>query len=284
MSMMHDRFCGNCGSARSPQDTTCPQCGVPFEAPDAALTASTGPLQAPTQVASTPPQSFWQPSSPTYHAGVPPLPALSSRWTTRLLIGQGVIVVALLAVILIVLLHPFASGDGSQSRALALNTATVAPTLPPTPTLAPTPTYVSGLSSSDPNVFARSLGEALQAYDVTSIEPYVLTKQFFVICLEGNDYQGTCDTSWAQVRQQIAAQQLLLDILTQGLILVNATSLDQYCTGLGGGSSSDILAIGSFEQETSMPLSHLGGVVLGIASSGGSALHPTYAWSELYFC
>lgn len=279
MSMRPDQFCGNCGAARSPDGVFCSQCGVPYETSDEGFVSSTGRLHAPTQVASTPPQAFWPPSAPTYQAGTLPVPPTSSRRMTRLLIVQGVLIVTLLMVILVVLLHPFGDGNGSPSGtgASALSTAT----LIPAPTATPTPLYAKGLASHDIDMFARALGEALQNYDAASINPYILMP-FTIVCDEGSDYGGQCDTSWEEVQNQINKQALSLDILTQGLDLENGYTLASYCPGVT--TYDSYLLIGSFEQETQMPLAHLGTAVLGISCSCGSAPNPLLDWDAVYFC
>lgn len=284
MTMMQDGFCGNCGLARPPLAVVCPRCGVPFEASGTSYDPSTLPLQAPTQVASTPPQASWQ-SSPTYFTGTPPPSAPASQWATRLLIGQGVIVVVLLAVILVVLLHPFAGGNSPQPGESAVGSATSTPTVMQTavPTLTPPPNYVGDLASTDPDVFAHALGEALQSYDAASIVPHVHTTQFEVFCDEGNTFQGTCDTSWVDVQTQITARTLLIDVLTQGLNLQNTSAFASYCPGLTVYDS--YILIGSFEQETAMPLAHLGRAILALGCLAcGSAPVQQWAWDAVYFC
>lgn len=69
MSTLPNGFCGNCGLARPPQAATCPRCGMPYEAAQVDFESPHVSLQAPTQVATTPPESLWQLSAPTSHAG-----------------------------------------------------------------------------------------------------------------------------------------------------------------------------------------------------------------------
>lgn len=269
MTMMQEGFCGNCGLARAPQAVVCPRCGMPYEASGIGYDPTTPP-----------PQASWQ-SSPTYFTGSPPHSVPASRWTTRVLIGQSVVIVVLLAVILVVLLHPFAGGNTAQPEAgggaLIPATATAAVL----PTRAPTPTYASGLASSDINVFVQSLGDALQHYDGVSISSHVVMP-FLVVCAEGSGYQGPCDTSWAEVQNQITTRTLLLDMLTQGLNLQNWYTLATYCPGVV--TTDTYVLIGTFEQETGMPLAHLGRAVLGIACSCGSSPAPLLDWQAVYFC
>lgn len=200
---------------------------------------------------------------------------------TRLLIVQGIIIVALLAVVLVVLLHPFAGENGSPSGTGV--TALTPAALTPSPTLTPIPTYASGLASSDIDVFAQALGEALQHYDGASISPHVLMP-FFISCSQNvlPPQPGSCDTSWAEIQNQITTQTLLLDMLTQGLTLQNGYTLDSYCPGVA--TNDSYLLIGTFEQETGMPLAHLGRAVLGIACSCGSSPTPLLEWQAVFFC
>jgi hypothetical protein len=191
--------------------------------------------------------------------------------------------VALLIVILVLLLHPIAGGNGSPSGTVVTARAPGAMTPSPTATAPPTPipTYAIGLASGDNDTFAQSLGESLQHYDTVTITPYVLTP-FTIMCNEGNDYQGQCDATWTEVKDQIATQTLLLDMLTQGLNLQGGYTLPSYCPGLT--SNVSYILIGTFEQETGMPLAHLGRAVLGIACSCGSSPHPLLDWVAVYFC
>jgi hypothetical protein len=269
--MSQDHFCGNCGHPRSPSDTICSHCGVPFAASGFDLATPTIDLQAPTQHALSSPQPIWQTPAPPYY---PAPPASRLHWTMRLLIGQGVLVLILLAIIIVLLVRPSGGSTLPQQNVLATTTATATPS----PTTQPTPPYVSNLSSTNMNLFVNALADALQEQDVASIEPHVDTVRFLIVCAQGNSIPGTCDTSWYDLKPQLENGSVLLDIPPDATL--NQTPV--ICPDWPTGAFATPVA-GTYTQSAGLPLSHIGTIDIGVTcvTCGSSS---TWAWDALYFC
>jgi|GEM_PF-3235800 len=278
MSMSRDRYCGNCGNPRLPDDRSCRHCGASFSV--FGFDTSAINSQTPTQLSSSTTQPIWQPSSPAYSTGTPdPLPASHSRWTTRLLIGQGVLVLVLLSIILVLIVRPFAGSNPPPTQSIVPT-----PTATRSPTIQPTPPYASNLSSTNPNLFVNAFADALQEQDVASIEPHTDTLNFEVVCDQRGGLPGTCDTSWYELKGQLASGTVILD-LPQDATLNQSPPLASLCPDEPDPSGFlDFIVVGTFDQVTdNLPLSHLGTAVLGFECvTCGS--RSTWAWRAVFLC
>lgn len=271
MMQSPDRYCGNCGNPRSPGDTMCARCGAP-------LSVTAFHLEAPTHTGSKTTLPIWQTTSPA-NPGPSPVPnPPRSRWTTRLLIGQSVLVVGLLAIIIVLLVHPL-TGNSSQQQGYL-------PTIPAThsPTLSPTPPYEANLSSTNPNLFVNAFADALQEQDVASIAPHTDTLHFVIICDSRNGLPGTCDTSWSDLQNQLVSDKVRIS-LPPDATLNQPPPLASLCPNIGDTSGYlNFFVVGSFDQTTgTLPLAHFGTAVLGFACvSCGS--ETTWGWRALFLC
>lgn len=144
----------------------------------------------------------------------------------------------------------------------------------------PTPLYVNGLSSTNFNIFVNAFADALQEQDVASIEPHTDTLHFFISCDAGKYYQGTCDSTWPELKQQIATDKVELSIPHYATLGSQPTIT---CPDLSAPGNASVIA-GTYDNKAFiLPLPHYGKAFFFFACvSCGS--ESTWGWEGVYSC
>lgn len=260
-----DSFCGNCGTPRTSRDTRCQRCGRPFIDDDTTINPFT-----PTHVTPSNIQTVWNTSSSPYP--ISPTPQSTRiQWTTRLLIGQSVLVTVLIVVIIVLLIRPVAN---SNQQGNIYPTATTIHQL----TNTPTPSYEKNLSSGNFNLFIKAFANALAEQDVASIEPHTDTLNFVVDCGQAT----TCDTGWYDLKAQLNADALRIALpqADNGIYYAPATTPCPDATYTAQAS----IVVGSYDNRTTMLVGHYGTATLGFTACCGGSDVAYWGWSALFLC